>query len=259
MSYRGFYKRRRAILEHLESGRISLLDAAVHDQLCLRANPIVGNDSYAPPGVWIGSAKAIHATCPRQVSELAVRRSLSRLEGLGWIKRFRVPGKHGNYPILLARFSVTELLPKGRKEYLVNAKDTTDWKHPVLVPVNPATDQPETSQVTVKLLIPSKEVRTKTKKERKILITLCQEGFKKFWQEYPRKEAKQKAADAWKKIEPKEVPEIMAGLERLKSCKQWRDGGGKFIPHPATFLNGRRWEDTPNQPRTFPIAEPDYY
>lgn len=85
------------------------------------------------------------------------------------------------------------------------------------------------------------------------------EGFKEFWQEYPRKEAKQKAADAWKKIEPKEVPEIMAGLKRLKTCEQWRDGGGKFIPHPATFLNGRRWEDIAEQPREFPIAEPYDY
>ena len=38
----GFYKRRRGILEHLEAGRLSLLDLGIHDFLCLRANQIVG-------------------------------------------------------------------------------------------------------------------------------------------------------------------------------------------------------------------------
>ena len=25
--------------------------------------------------------------------------------------------------------------------------------------------------------------------------------------------------------------------------EQWQRDKGRFIPHPATFLNGRRWED----------------
>jgi hypothetical protein len=86
------------------------------------------------------------------------------------------------------------------------------------------------------------------KKER--VPALYEEGFKTFWEEYPRKEAKQKAADAWKKINPKEVPAIMAGLKRLKGCEQWTSDGGKFVPHPATFLNGRRWEDKPRNTST---------
>jgi hypothetical protein len=27
--------------------------------------------------------------------------------------------------------------------------------------------------------------------------------------------------------------------------RQWTDEGGKYIPHPATWLNNHRWEDQP--------------
>jgi len=37
----------------------------------------------------------------------------------------------------------------------------------------------------------------------------------------------------------------MAGLDRLKQSRQWREQDGKFIPMPSTFLNERRWEDEP--------------
>jgi hypothetical protein len=54
------------------------------------------------------------------------------LEKLGWIKRWMKPGKRGNYPILIARYSVSDM---SGKECVVDAEATTDWKLPVLVPV----------------------------------------------------------------------------------------------------------------------------
>ena len=131
MSYVGFYKRRRAILEHLESGRIGLLDLGVHDFLCQRANPMVDNGSALPPGVWFGSARSICALCPREADERTVRRSLQHLEELGWVKRWLIPGKHGNYPILVARLMVAN---SAGSEFQINAEATTDWKQPKLEP-----------------------------------------------------------------------------------------------------------------------------
>jgi DNA replication protein DnaC len=32
-------------------------------------------------------------------------------------------------------------------------------------------------------------------------------------------------------------------LEKQKVSTEWLKDGGQFIPHPATWLNGRRWED----------------
>lgn len=70
-------------------------------------------------------------------------------------------------------------------------------------------------------------------------------SFEKFWASYPRKENKKKATQAWEKIAPDEklVSRIMVGLEAHKSGEQWTRDGGKFVPHPTTWLNGERWED----------------
>jgi hypothetical protein len=129
---RGWYKRRRGILEHLEAGRIDLLDSGIHDFICLKMNALVGNDSLLPPGVWIGSAAAIRALCPRQISERAIQGSLDRLEKLGMIKRWITKGKHGNYPILVCRGTVADL---SGNEYRINAEGTTDWRQPKLDPI----------------------------------------------------------------------------------------------------------------------------
>lgn len=126
----GFYKRRRGILEHLEAGRLNLLDLGVHDLLCLKANQVVGNGSIFPPGVVITSAAAIAGVCSAQYTgERAIRRSLERLERIGFIKRWQAPGRRGNYPILINRFAVRDL---SGTEFLVNAENTADWNHPVL-------------------------------------------------------------------------------------------------------------------------------
>ena len=73
----------------------------------------------------------------------------------------------------------------------------------------------------------------------------CESLFSKFWAEYPRKEAKQNAIKAWKKINPdSELSEkIMEGLKKWKESDDWSRDGGRYIPHPASWLNGRRWED----------------
>jgi hypothetical protein len=71
------------------------------------------------------------------------------------------------------------------------------------------------------------------------------EKFKMFWEAYPRKVGKTDAEKALKKINPDEtlLAEIMAGLARAKQSRDWQKNGGQYIPHPATWLNGKRWED----------------
>lgn len=70
-------------------------------------------------------------------------------------------------------------------------------------------------------------------------------GFVEFWSSYPRKVAKADAMKAWKKIKPtgQMLAELMAGLEKQKASGDWMKDGGQFIPHPASWINGRRWED----------------
>ena len=67
-------------------------------------------------------------------------------------------------------------------------------------------------------------------------------AFARFWAAYPRKEGKQKAAAAFGKITVS-VEVLLSALERQKKSPQWTKDNGQFIPHPATWLNGKRWED----------------
>ena len=80
------------------------------------------------------------------------------------------------------------------------------------------------------------------------------DGFDAFWQAYPRKVSKQAARKAWERLSPDEalLSAILAAVERDKQSDQWQRDGGQFIPYPATWLNGRRWEDEPDEPEPPP-------
>lgn len=73
----------------------------------------------------------------------------------------------------------------------------------------------------------------------------AQVGLERFWNAYPKKVAKVAAEKAFNKINPDEelLGKILAGLENFKKSDGWAKDGGRFIPHPVTWLNNRRWED----------------
>lgn len=70
-------------------------------------------------------------------------------------------------------------------------------------------------------------------------------GFDEFWKAYPRKDKKPDAVKAWKQATPKPeaIISILADLKRRASSEDWQKDGGRFIPLPASYLRGRRWED----------------
>lgn len=72
-------------------------------------------------------------------------------------------------------------------------------------------------------------------------------GFEQWWITYPRKVGKRKAKEAWKRLRrAKELPpaaEVIAATERLARSTDWTKEGGKYIPHPTTWLNRGGWED----------------
>jgi len=71
------------------------------------------------------------------------------------------------------------------------------------------------------------------------------DGFDRFWAAYPRKTSKQDAKRAFDKLKPTEeqLQVMLSAIERQKQSQQWQDADGRYIPHPATWLNGKRWED----------------
>ena len=69
--------------------------------------------------------------------------------------------------------------------------------------------------------------------------------FESFWKLYPNKKAKQTARTAWGKlqVDGKLYTTIMRAVTLQSKTEDWTKDGGKYVPHPATWLNGRRWED----------------
>lgn len=70
-------------------------------------------------------------------------------------------------------------------------------------------------------------------------------GFDIFWKAYPKKKSKGAAEKWWKKNKPSKelLIKIIASIGKLKQTNDWRKDGGQFIPHPATWLNAKGWED----------------
>lgn len=66
--------------------------------------------------------------------------------------------------------------------------------------------------------------------------------FEAFWAEYPRKVGKAAARRAFEKVKvPLET--LLDAVKNQKCSDQWTRDDGRFIPHPATWLNNERWED----------------
>ena len=89
----------------------------------------------------------------------------------------------------------------------------------------------------------------------------CPDGFHRFWEAYPLKKSKFEAQKSWKtqKINEETCEEIIKKVNLFKSMdKKWLGG---YIPHPATFLRGRRWEDEVeiDVKKTAPAFNQPYY
>jgi hypothetical protein len=70
-------------------------------------------------------------------------------------------------------------------------------------------------------------------------------GFDEFWSAYPKKVGKQEAKKAWSKQNGNRptLEIIITKLLELRKSEQWSSDGGKYIPHPAKWLNRGGWDD----------------
>jgi uncharacterized protein YdaU (DUF1376 family) len=69
------------------------------------------------------------------------------------------------------------------------------------------------------------------------------DGFAEFWSRYPRKTAKPRAVKAFRAARLNgHLPEVLADIE-ARTHGEWSGKQQQFIPHPATYLHDRRWED----------------
>ena len=69
--------------------------------------------------------------------------------------------------------------------------------------------------------------------------------FTRFWDIYPRKVGKGAARTAWARATRKTAPEVITDAAHAHA-RTWAsaDTEARFIPHPASWLNAERWNDT---------------
>lgn len=94
---------------------------------------------------------------------------------------------------------------------------------------------------------PSKKTREKLEAEPEVPETAGEKWNKMFdtiWDLYPRKVSKANAQRAFSKLIPTEKTYVeICNNIRDRVIGEWSDKEAKYIPHLATYLNGKRWED----------------
>lgn len=86
---------------------------------------------------------------------------------------------------------------------------------------------------------------TDTDTDKRVSRNAVPEGFDDFWRVFPRKEGKEAARKAFRKLKPSpELRKTITDDIRTKLMRgTWKTAEKQFIPHPSTYLNGKRWED----------------
>lgn len=96
-----------------------------------------------------------------------------------------------------------------------------------------------------------KDLENKDKKEtlkKKEKESLLLEKFNKFWEAYPKKIDKKRALKTFGRINPddKLLTVMIEAIKTQELTDSWCREAGQFIPYPATWLNGERWNDEPS-------------
>lgn len=187
-------------------------------------------DNANDNGVCWPSVTTIARKC--DLSEQGVLNRIKSLQKSGWLKVEHKPGCSNTYVI----HPPTPLTPQqGLPPNAVDPHPPTPLTPPPNA-VDPNRKEPsfETSYTPTPQKPPAKPKRTPDESPE----------FLTFWQAYPRKESKPNAEKAFRKaMKLADLDSILKGLERFKEA--WKQDDPRWIPHPATWLNGQRWNDAP--------------
>lgn len=69
--------------------------------------------------------------------------------------------------------------------------------------------------------------------------------FARFWPIYPKRKKRQECLGWFRKHQPSAalVDTMIGSVQRSLISAEWQKEGGRYIPLPDTWLNGKRWED----------------
>lgn len=121
-------------------------------------------------------------------------------------------------------------------------------------PAEPAVEKPQREPLAVtKQLVfegipepeePAKDIEEPKKKKGRNKHDYTPE-FEAFWKAYPNGNSKQNAFAAWRRLDPSPElqEELIQNVVYRREKGDWKGRDVHLIPHAATYLNGRRWED----------------
>jgi hypothetical protein len=76
------------------------------------------------------------------------------------------------------------------------------------------------------------------------------ERFERVYEAFPLKKGREAARKAFDKLDPDDdlVATMLAAIAVQRQSPGWVKDDGQFIPHPATWINGKRWQDVATAP-----------
>ena len=124
-----------------------------------------------------------------------------------------------------------------------------DGRVTYIVLINPHTENPYKPHTEIPSLGNSLIGKTRTVSNKDSIVIKSNSNkdiysaeFESFWKDYPKKVGKGAAEKSWLKNNPP-LDVVLSAIEIQKNTEQWSKENGQYIPHPATWLNGKRWED----------------
>lgn len=94
--------------------------------------------------------------------------------------------------------------------------------------------------------LPREEKRREEKKRHSLASNdAVSVGFSEFWTSYPKKASKPAAEKAYRKLNPSTELQarMLAAVALQAKTHDWTKDKGQYVPHAATWINNRRWED----------------
>lgn len=209
-------------------------------RLSLKAKGLLSSLLASPPG-WQASVAGYAQTC--KDGKAAITSAIKELEEEGYVLRSRLHDGKGKFVgmeyVVYETPMSKEEQPLSENQQMDSAgRPFTDFP----APENPAPENRTQYNIN--------QYNTNQSTPHTPQGAGAEDLFPQFWAAYPKKTAKQNAQRAWKKlgVTAELFRAIMAGLTQAKASSQWQREDGRYIPYPATWLNGRRWEDEQDSP-----------
>lgn len=216
------------------------------------------------PEEWDYTVAGLAAICKE--GRDAIQSAIKELEAAGYIERRQTHAEDGSFssneyivheepagnPPLTGFPSTvkpsTGYLLTGNPQQLNTDISSKDLNNPPIVP-----QTGDAAPVDV----PDSGTKKKRSRGPKETASWKPERFERWWDYYGFKVGRQDAIRAWDRLHPSDdlIDSMAKALQKQKQSLQWTKDGGAYIPHPATWLNGCKWEDDlgpPVQPRAAP-------